>query len=414
MMEQPPSEWPHLLMWLGDQLYADELSPKAQDYIRSRRDPSQGAGLEVADFEEYRFLYHHAWGDSDAIRWLLSTVSSAMIFDDHDVHDDWNTSRAWVEMMRAKPWWHERIVGAFMSYWLYQHLGNLSPRELERDAIYRRVRAADDGAQILREAAEYWDEQTDGSRWSFCRDIANTRIVVIDSRAGRVLDGTRKMVDDDEWRWVSEHASGDFDHLVLATSLPFLLQPGLHWLEAWDEAVAGGAWGRRWAKLGEKIRQAQDLEHWAAFEASFHQMVELVREVGSGARGEPPSTIVFLSGDVHNAYVAEARYPEEDGVRSKVVQGVCSPFRNPLDRHERAAIRFVSTRAFERITKPLALCAGVKPPRISWKLDERPIFDNQIATLHWKGREIGMTVERTLPGDHEHPRIATSFERDLS
>jgi hypothetical protein len=47
--------------------------------------------------------------------------------DDHDVHDDWNTSWAWVREMRTVPWWHERILGAYMSYWIYQHLGNLSP-----------------------------------------------------------------------------------------------------------------------------------------------------------------------------------------------------------------------------------------------------------------------------------------------
>ena len=52
----------------------------------------------------------------------------AMIFDDHDVHDDWNMSWRWVQEMRSKPWWEARIVGAFMSYWIYQHLGNLSPR----------------------------------------------------------------------------------------------------------------------------------------------------------------------------------------------------------------------------------------------------------------------------------------------
>ena len=43
---------------------ADEVSPKTEEFIRSRRDPSKGAGLEVADFEEYRFMYHHAWGDN--------------------------------------------------------------------------------------------------------------------------------------------------------------------------------------------------------------------------------------------------------------------------------------------------------------------------------------------------------------
>ena len=45
------------------------------------------------------------------IRWLLSTVPSAMIFDDHDVHDDWNTSIDWVTEMREKAWWRKRIVG---------------------------------------------------------------------------------------------------------------------------------------------------------------------------------------------------------------------------------------------------------------------------------------------------------------
>ena len=28
-----------------------------------------------------------------------------MIFDDHDVIDDWNTSAAWLAEMRATPWW---------------------------------------------------------------------------------------------------------------------------------------------------------------------------------------------------------------------------------------------------------------------------------------------------------------------
>ena len=68
-----------------------------------------------------------SWSNPD-IRWLLSTVPSAMIFDDHEVHDDWNISDSWIEEMRAKPWWHERVTGAFMAYFLYQHLG-ISRRE---------------------------------------------------------------------------------------------------------------------------------------------------------------------------------------------------------------------------------------------------------------------------------------------
>src|SRR5437764_909626 len=119
MMEQPPDRWPHLMLWLGDQIYADEASPETREFIRTRRDPRTAPHEEVADLAEYRCLYHESWSEP-VIRWLLSTVPNAMIFDDHDVHDDWNTSAAWVREMRAKPWWEERIVGAFSSYWLYQ------------------------------------------------------------------------------------------------------------------------------------------------------------------------------------------------------------------------------------------------------------------------------------------------------
>ncbi len=85
-----------------------------------------------------------------------------------------------------------------------------------------------------------------GTRWSYCRDFGRTRLIMIDSRAGRVLGppGSRSMLDPHEWEWLEQHAEGDFDHLLIGTSLPFLLAPGLHYLEAWNEAVCNGAWGR--------------------------------------------------------------------------------------------------------------------------------------------------------------------------
>ena len=62
-----------------------------------------------------------------------------MMFDDHDVVDDWNTSRSWRREMGATTWWRERIVGALMSYWIYQHLGNLSATELRSNDLLARV-----------------------------------------------------------------------------------------------------------------------------------------------------------------------------------------------------------------------------------------------------------------------------------
>src|ERR671914_1507651 len=251
MRRQPQEDWPDALLLLGDQVYADEVSEGARKFIRSRRETSKPPGEEVADFEEYTRLYWDSWKDP-AIRWLLSTVPSAMIFDDHDVHDDWNTSEAWVKKMRAKSWWDERIVGAFMSYWIYQHLGNLSPQELEEDELFTRVQESEDATRVLREFAYKADRTSGGTRWSYHRDFGRVRLIMMDSRGGRVLDErNRSMVDDEEWAWIEDKATGHFDHLLLGTSLPVLLGPGMHLLQVWNEAVCAGVWGEGAKRWGE-------------------------------------------------------------------------------------------------------------------------------------------------------------------
>jgi len=226
MRESPREAWPHAALLIGDQVYADDVSPETLRFIRSRRDTSRPPYDEVADFEEYTRLYRESWQEP-SIRWFLSTVSTAMLFDDHDVHDDWNISRAWVERMRSLPWWDQRIIGAFVSYWIYQHIGNLSPRELAGDELWARVQKAENAAPVLHEFAHRADREANGTRWSFHRDFGRTRVLAIDCRAGRVLtEGDRAMVDDDEWDWVVEHAQGDHDHLLLAMADPFLLAHG--------------------------------------------------------------------------------------------------------------------------------------------------------------------------------------------
>ena len=361
MRAQQPDGWPHMLLLLGDQVYADEVSPETAEFIRARRDVSQPPGLEVAGFEEYARLYREAWGDP-TLRWLLSTLPTAMIFDDHDVHDDWNTSAAWKANMRSQPWWPERIAGALETYWIYQHIGNLPPAELERDPLLCRVRAAADAGPPMREFALAAECEGGGGLWSFVRDLAGSRLVVLDGREGRILDeGHREMFDEDEWRWLAEQTSGDFDHLVLANTLPVLIAPTFHYLEALNEAVCAGAWGPLAARLGEWLRQALDLEHWAAFQSSFHRLLALTREVGAGRRGSAPASILFLGGDVHQGFLHEVAFRRPAGVRSAVYQAVCSPFRNQLSRHERALLRA----GYRRRCSP-GCCAGWLTRSASW------------------------------------------------
>jgi hypothetical protein len=397
MRAAPPQEWPHALLMLGDQVYADEVPPDVKARI---------AGEEVADYADYALLYRSAWGEP-VIRWLLSTVPSAMMFDDHDVHDDWNTSLPWVRDMRRKPWWRKRVVAAFESYLIYQHLGNLSPSDLDELPLYRELREAPDATERLRAFARQADEEVEGTRWSYCWDVGPARVVMIDSRAGRVLDpGKRSMVDAEEWDWIARHATGGVDHLLLGTSLPVVLGPALHNVEAWDEALADGRWGRVAAKAAEKLRRALDLEHWPAFHDSYRRLCALLRDVGAGRHGPAPASICVLSGDVHHAYLAQIGFRPQDGVQSAVWQAVCSPFRNPLNSRERLTILAGWTRLAGRVTRALARAARVPDPVIGWRLaHDEPWFNNQVAMLELEGRRAIFRLEKALPDESGEGRV---------
>jgi hypothetical protein len=405
---------PDLLFMLGDQVYVDEGSPETRARIEERRGTASEPGREVTDFEEYTWLYQESWREP-LIRRLFSVVSTSMLWDDHDMSDDWNISASWVAEIRKKAWWRRRAIGCIASYWIYQHLGNLSPRALDEDDIYRRVRGNPDAEGVLFDWADRIESTGDGVRWSFCRDLNGTRAIFVDSRAGRVLDeGARRIVDEEEWRWIEDHAEGDFDHLLVATTVPWLLSPGLDRLEAWNERVCGGAHGERAARLGEKLRREVDFDHWASFSHSFRALRDLLGEVAAGKRGAKPGSVVVLAGDVHHAYLCEVGWPagEADG-KAPIYQAVCSPYRNPLSSKEQRVIKAGFTSTFTRIAAALAKRAGAEDPGIRWRLLDGPCFDNQVATLHVDGRQASMRLDKTIPGDREEHSLRESFERRL-
>jgi hypothetical protein len=238
---------------------------------------------------------------------------------------------------------------------------------------------------------------------------------MLDSREGRILgERPRRMFDEEEWKWLGQVITGDVRHLVVADTLPVFLPPAIHWLEAWNDAVAGGAWSPLMKRPAESIRRALDLEHWGAFPHSFEQLVELIRAAGAGERGAPPSSIVSLGGDVHHAYLARVEFPAEARVTSPVWQAVSSPFRNALSSREERIARAGDSRAAQAITRGLARLAGVKPPDVRWRLVQEPTFDNQFGMLEFDQDRATVRIEQTVPGEWRRPELVTSLERQLS
>jgi hypothetical protein len=413
LKDEPPEELPQALLLLGDQIYAHKPPFDTLQFIKERRDMEAPPGVTVANYEEYARIYRDAWADP-AIRWLLSTVPSAMIFDDHEVGDDWNISAAWLEETRQQLWWNDQIVGGYAAYWIYQHLGNLSPKELDGDDLYKKVKDAGDAWPVLRDFAYRTHRGADGTRWSYHRDFGNTRLLMIDSRGGRVLEeGRRSMVDAEEWDWIVEKATGNFDHLLLGTSLPLLLSPGMHHLQSWDERLCSGAWGKRAARWAEGFRRSEDLDHWASFNDSFAAMVGLLEDVVSGKKGDPPSTILILSGDVHHGYLAEATLA--GAAKSRIYQAVCSSLRNALPSKK----SYLQSHAWAKLAifaaRLLARLAGVPRETFTWRLAHDAVFfDNQIATLELGNWSAIITFEKAVLDASKEPTLEKLCEHRLA
>ena len=423
MIAQDPTEWPHLMVFLGDQVYADDSSPKARAKITARRaDRPAHARLPpelVDDFEEYTWLYHESWS-SPWERWLLSVVPSVMIFDDHEMIDDWNISATWVTDIRREEWWERHVIGGLVSYWIYQHLGNLHPDEIDEEGMLAELLSADDGFMVLRDWAMRSEEFTPvlgGYRFSFWRDLGRTRLVMIDSRNGRVLTpGARSMVDDEEWAWVVERCTANVDHLLIGTSLPVFTPGGIHDLQVWNEAVIDGAWGSRpfriQQRVGEWLRRAADAEDWSAFSRSFDALVELLATLGSADRADAPASISVLAGDIHFSYHAEIHFPV-DRLTSRIHQLVSSPIRNALTRTERTAMRLVMARLTGLLGRGLRRAVGRERTRVRWSLDHGPIWENCLGTLTITGRAARAVMEQALPDDAGEPVLITVFETSL-
>ena len=281
-----------------------------------------------------------------------------MIFDDHDVHDDWNTSIAWVEEMRS-----HRLVADADRAALCLLLGLPAPRATSRPAELAEQRAARSGSGALPDAGPLLlplggpaDRGSDGSRWSYARDFGGMRMVVFDSREGRVLG--RVPAQDDRRRRVGvARRAGDRRRRPSAAgrhaAVPAV--PGVHHLEAWNEAVCAGAWGRLGDAAGREAAAG-------ARPRALGRVQRLVPPARASCSIEVAPAGAARAGDDRRCSAAtcttptwrEVAFREGTGAQSAVYQAVCSPFRNALDRHERVVVRPATRSPAMRLARALA------------------------------------------------------------
>ena len=358
----------------------------------SRRDTTKPPHEGIANFEEYTQLYRESWSDPP-IRWLLSTVPSAMIFDDHDVIDDWNTSLEWVEEMRATDWWDDARRRRLHELRPLPALGQ--PVARTRSRRRRSTSASATPATAANCCATYAyksDREVEGARWSYCRDIGCTRVVMIDSRAGRVLTpGDRSMVDAGEWDWITEHAHRRLRppadrHVAAAVpraraALPRGVERG--GLRRRLGLARPRSWGRSSARASTSSTGRR-----SATRSTL--MCGLLREVGAGRRGPGAARRSSCCRATSTTRTSrEVGFPKGSGVDLARLAGDVLAVPQPAQ-HEGAPRRDIRllARCGERIGRVLARSAGVPAPPVRWRFQEGdPRFDNQVGTLELDERD---------------------------
>jgi hypothetical protein len=119
-----------------------------------------------------------------AVRRVLANVPTYMIFDDHDVTDDWNLTARWRDRVRASPAGGRIVANALAAYWAFQGWGN-DPGQFGpefTDTIRGHLAGGGQGP-----AARFDDMLWGFDRWSFsCPTTPVT--VCLDTRTQRAYD----------------------------------------------------------------------------------------------------------------------------------------------------------------------------------------------------------------------------------
>ena len=121
----------------------------------------------------------------------------------------------------------------------------------------------------------------------------------------------------------------------------------------------------------------------------------------------------MLGGDIHHSYLAAVDFP---GIRpqSAVYQAVCSPFHNVLPDRFRRGHQLTTSRPGGAAGIGIARLAGVRKPRIQWRIIRGSWFHNMLSALEFDGRRARIRFDRTVSDQDGVPHLHPVCEAELS
>ena len=227
------------------------------------------------------------------VRRVLAHLPSAMIFDDHDVTDDWNLTAEW-EQTAYNHDFSRRIIGnALISYLLCQGWGN-TPQRFSPDLLHQAELAlANSGStqhqQLITDLLRF-------NQWHY-QWATEPPLLVLDTRTRR----WRSEVDIGnpsgllDWEAITELQQDLIGHeaVVLVSPAPVF---GVKLIEGIQKLFTF---------VGKPL--LVDAENWMAHRGTAYALMNLFRHP------KTPKHFVILSGDVHYSFVYEVNLRGQQG-----------------------------------------------------------------------------------------------------
>jgi hypothetical protein len=308
----------------------------------------------ATDFADFAALYQHAWTNTAGIRYLLAHIPTFMIFDDHEITNNWNLFSGWrANIIRQGQ--EQVLIDGMVAYWVYQGWGNLLPDSHPSHPLLALMQEATlSGKDVLEDLRSCIRDEVYGKTvlpWHytipttppiFMTNVRAERSAIFSSDKDDFCASTRimshaQMHDLTTWLQTQTHQPA-----LLASSVPVLLPPVIGMAEYFmgmrplqnSRFSLLRRLGLYMARLQLRMAIKTSFDHWPVFADTWHDLIQALRS--------HPSDVLFLSGDVHFSYAAVA-HPLWTRRAFRLYQFVCSPFENSL---EPASLRLILLQSF--------------------------------------------------------------------
>ncbi len=220
------------------------------------------------------------------VRRALAHIPTYMIFDDHDVTDDWNLTRGWEQEVYGNPLSKRMIGNALIGYLLCQGWGN-APKKVA--PLIAKVQESM-GESGLNSHDEIIDDLLDFDQWHYRLDTTPP-IEVLDTRTQRWRSESNMNKPSGLMDW---EALCDFQHSIIGKESVIVVSAAPIYGVKVIEAIQ-----KVFTFFGKAL--TVDAENWMAHKGTENVILNIFRHY------KTPPDFIILSGDVHYSFVYDVR-----------------------------------------------------------------------------------------------------------